>query len=70
MQNLSFLTKRLQRAGRPRPYLDNKDIRSIQDYSGPFSLCQGRGEVSSPASFWRIPGQPHSILLQRFILIF
>jgi len=40
------------------PYLDNKDIQSIRDYSGPLYLCQGRGEVSSPASFWRILGQP------------
>jgi len=57
MRNLSFLTKRLQRAGKPRPYLDNKDIQSIRDYSGPFYFCQGRGAVPAPASCCSIPGQ-------------
>jgi hypothetical protein len=50
MQNLSFLTNGLQRAGGPRPYLDNKDIRGIRDYSGPIYFCQGRGAVPAPTS--------------------
>jgi len=68
IQNLSFSMTGLWRAGKPRPYLDNKDIQSIRDYSGPFYFCQGRGEVSSPASFWRILGQPPGQCIHDFRL--
>ena len=60
MRNLSFLTKRLQWAGEPRPYPDNKEIRGIRDYSQPFYLCQGRGVVPAPTLCCHIVGQSPS----------
>jgi amino acid adenylation domain-containing protein len=58
-ENTKFVisTEGLSRAGEPRPYRDSKNLRGIRDYSWPIHFCQGRGEVSSPASFWRILGQ-------------
>ena len=40
---------RLHRAGKPRPYLDIKDLCGDRDYKGLIYFCQGRGEVPSPA---------------------
>ena len=56
MQNVSISTNELRRAGGPRPYLDSKCLYGIRDYSRPVYICQGRGEVPSPASCWRVLG--------------
>ena len=47
---------RSRRAGKPRPYLNIKDLISDRDYKGLIYFCQGRGEVSSPA----LPNPPFS----------
>ena len=65
MRNLSFSPNVFRRAGEPRPYLDTYCLRGIRDDQGLIFYCQGRGEVSSPASFWRILGQPPGGVLIR-----
>jgi hypothetical protein len=50
----------LTRAGKPRPYLDIKVLRSDRDYKGLIYFCQGRGEASSPA--FPISPSPHSTI--------
>ena len=40
---------RSRRAGKPRPYLDIKDLGGDRDYKRPIYFCPGKGAVSSPA---------------------
>ena len=48
MPIVSFSTTGLRRAGEPRPYLDNKNLRGIRDYSCSFHFCQGTPRRGDP----------------------